>query len=91
MRKLLILLTVLIPLCCLQVGCALTPEEKRDIVREIKAETRADGTPLTPEETADRIEEKGAERKKSKGWGIALVLLQAALMIGGSLTKKAVL
>lgn len=72
-------------------GCALTPEERRDIANEVRTETHDDGTPLTPEEKAKRIEEKGAEKKKNKGWGVALTLLQAAIMIGSSLTKKAVL
>jgi len=77
--------------CVLLVGCALTPEETRTIAAEVRSETHEDGTPLTPAEIETRIKEKGAEKKKNKGWGIALTLLQVAIMVGSSLTKKAVL
>ena len=76
-----------LPLLC---GCALTAEETRVIANEVRQETHADGTPLTPAEIEARIKEKGAEKKKNKGWGIALVLLQTGLMIVGSLGKKVV-
>lgn len=77
--------------CIMFAGCALTPEETRTIANEVRQETHADGTPLTPAEIEERIKEKGAEKKKNKGWGIALTLLQVAIMVGSSLTKKAVL
>ena len=72
-------------------GCALTPEEKRDIGIIVAAETHPDGTPLTPEERHALIEKYGGERKEGKGLEFLSGLIPLALTLVTSLGKKAIL